>query len=109
MLITIDTNGTMQFVARDELAGLLSEGKATKTRASQVQPSSLLLRAAFRAIRWATGETGRLSDWTRNWRCVWQAKIVGGPYLGEFIDRADAIAAEIEWLESHDLGTRDRL
>jgi hypothetical protein len=108
MLITIDQTGSLEFIAHEQLAGLISEGQATKRRASHVTPCNWLTGKLFTFLRWATGETGAVSDWTRNWpywfSWGWQVQVVDGPHLGTYAERADAIAAEVAWLEQNKFG-----
>lgn len=68
--------GTLQFVYIDELAPLLDLGPAVVTRASHVEPAP----------------TG---GWTADMAPS------GGGILGPFHVRADALAAEREWLRDH--------
>lgn len=103
MTITIATDGTIEFVDHPQLAALKQEGVCTTRRASWVLPVSWLKRQAFKLLRWATGEVGPVSDWTRGWRGPWQVQIVNGPSLGIYAERADAIAAEVAWIEAHQL------
>jgi hypothetical protein len=104
LTITIDQAGKIEMLARDEFAELYEQGRVTKTRASHVAPVNFALRQAFWILRWATGEQGPVSDWTRRWRCRWQVQIVNGPYLGEYAERVEAIAAEVDWIERNRMG-----
>ncbi len=103
MIILIDQDGRIEQIAGHG-PDLSSEGSAITRRASWVQPCNLLLRAAFHVLRLA-GDDSRLAAWTRSWRCLWQVQIINGPLLpGTWRYRAEAIAAEVEWLEKHRLG-----
>ena len=76
-------NGSqIRFVYLDELKDLLDMGKSTIKRASHVEPI----------------ET--------DGQIMWQADIspIGGPKLGPFPLRKDALDAEIKWIEEHGLG-----
>ncbi len=103
MLITIHENGQIEMIAHEQLAALADEGVATKTRASHVLPCNWAACKLFTFLRWASGEVGVVSDWTRRWPSWltfgWQVQIVDGPHLGTFWDRSEAIAAEVAWLE----------
>ncbi len=79
--IFIREDGIIQFIHSDELAPLFQEGKASIRRASSVEPT----------------EDGQ-----------WMAdlKPVGGPVLGPFTLRRDALAAEVDWIERNVLGAR---
>lgn len=101
--ITFRPNGTAQHVGdSDLLAG--SVARATKQRASSIEPQNVLLRLAFHAIRGTVSDSSRLAAWTRTWACRWRVRIHGGPVLpGTFSDRAEAIRAEIAWLQENRL------
>lgn len=73
--ILIDQDGDLEFIWDDELAFVLAEGKADIRRASQVEPVG----------------------------SQWEADMSpsGGPSLGLFDLRQDAIAAEITWLQDN--------
>jgi len=79
MLVEILPSGEIQFIYKDELRGLMTVGKSCVSRASDVEPN-------------AEGEW--TADLTR----------VGGPVLGPYKLREDALAAEVEWLETHSFG-----
>ena len=82
MQITISPNGELSFIYKDELRPLLDIGKADIRRVSHVEPT----------------QDGR-----------WSADLspVGGPILGPFEFRQDALEAEVEWLNQHVLGGTD--
>lgn len=90
---------------------LESLGQSKVTRASNVMPAGLLKRIAFRVIRNLVPDNSRLAGWTRTWRGHWIAdmKLSGGPVLrgayGKgFALRADALVAEVEWINANILG-----
>jgi hypothetical protein len=76
--IIIDRYGRISFIYNDDLRGLLKAGKSEIRRASHVEP---------------VGDK-------------WEADLSpsGGPKLGLFETRADALRAEVEWLEEHNFG-----
>lgn len=79
-LVTISAGGAVRFIASDNLLPLKSAlGKSTTRRASHVEPNE--------------------AD-------QWEADLgpVGGPVLGPFEKRSEALAAETEWLKQHVLG-----
>lgn len=105
MIINIDQQGRISFIASSEAAPLLAAGVASKRRASHVEPVSLLLRIAFHAVRGCVSDESRLAEWTRSWACLWRVRIIGGPTLaGGWRDRKAAIAAEVKWIERHQFG-----
>jgi flagellin-like protein len=73
--IIIGKNGVIRFIYSDPLLFLLKEGRATIQRASHVEP----------------GLNG------------WQAdlSLVGGPKLGPYQLRQEALDAEVQWLLQH--------
>lgn len=72
--LAIADDGTITAIYSDQLADLFKEGEAKTTRASHVEPC----------------EGGWSADMSP----------VGGPMLGPFPLREEALAAEVEWLEA---------
>lgn len=81
--VRVNADGTLAFVWDDELAELLELGPATVTRASHVEPT-------------ADGQ--------------WTADLapMGGPVLGPFRLRREALAAEVSEVESQLFRTDSR-
>lgn len=75
MDIIIDANGNLRFIYNDDAANLLNAGKATVRRVSHVEPC----------------EGGWSADMAP----------VDGPVLGPFALRADALRAEVNWLQQN--------
>lgn len=73
--IVIHPDGMIQFIHDDDLTALFPAEQKTVRRASHVEPT-------------ASGE------WTAD------LSPVGGPVLGPFTRRADALRAEVEWLDA---------
>lgn len=73
--IYIDADGTVSFVHDDDLASAFAGDMATTRRASHVEPC---------------GGGGWAADMAP----------VGGPVLGPFARRDEALAAEREWLDA---------
>ena len=110
MQITFRPDGTAEHVGdSDLLAG--SVQSATKRRASNVEPHWWLLRLAFhllRGLEWLVNKIEghadeTVTEWTREWPCLWRVRVVGGPTWGQYRSRAAAIRDEIEWLEANRL------
>lgn len=98
MQIIIEPNGDVRMVENSAVdASLLGIGVCR--RASNVLPRNPVLRAVFRYLRDRFGETGRVAAFTRRWPCLWMAELIDGPTFGPFRNRADAIAAEVAYLE----------
>lgn len=99
---SIDDKGTTRFLVNDTTSSFLDETSDVR-RASHIEPCNPLLRFAFYALRTLFGERGKVSDWTRSWSCPSQVNLapVGGPTLGIYTNRQEAIDAEIEWLENN--------
>jgi hypothetical protein len=74
--LAIDPEGGLQFIYDDELVGLLELGPAKIERVSHVEP--------------APG-----GGWSADMAPV------GGPLLGPFPLRGEALAAEVAWLHAH--------
>ena len=77
MIISIDTQGNVRGIYTDNFPWL-ELGKALVQRASHVEPDHL-------GLWWA------------------DLSLSNGPNIGPFARRADAIAAEVAWLEKHHL------
>ena len=77
MNIIISPAGQIRFIYSDDLIGLIQEGEARTRRASHVEPD----------------ESG------------WSADLspVGGPKLGPFATRDEALKAEVAWLEAKEI------
>ncbi len=104
--ITIEIDGRtgeMRFVLDEPLLDLQAALGAGRTRASDVEPVNLGLRVAFRLLRRVCGDRGAVAAWTRRWPGRWIADMArsGGPCLGPFDSRADALAAERAWLRDN--------
>lgn len=98
-IILTFSGGEVSCVVDDRIRPLLAEGEFTTRRASYVEPVRPILRWLFHLIRRRVDDHLQVADWTRRWRCDWQARILnGGPTLGPFAHRLDAIGAEIDWL-----------
>ena len=81
-------------------AAPIIEGAVT-ARASHVYPRNFILRTLFRILRCWLGDKGRMSDFTRSWKCEWivDARPVGGEILPTtYYDRRQAINAEVVYL-----------
>jgi hypothetical protein len=79
MLIEVRPDGGLKFIYDDTLRCLMAEGKSEIKRASEVEPT----------------DSGK---WTAD------LSRVGGPILGPFDNRADALSAEVAWLEQNRFG-----
>ena len=74
---------------------------AVVSRASHVYPRNFILRTVFRILRFWLGDKGRMSEFTRSWKCEWiiDTRPVGGQVLPTvYYDRKQAINAEVVYL-----------
>jgi hypothetical protein len=101
--ITFTPDGEIRFLVSEGTTSLLTP-EAVVRRASHVEPVSRPLRILFHGLRTVFGETGRISDLTRSWPVRWRVNLapIGGPVLfGYWMDRQDAIQAEINYLNAN--------
>lgn len=75
LVIDCRPDGSVSFIWDDSLSGLIDEGQASVRRASDVEPD----------------------EYGRWWADLGRS---GGPVLGPFAKRGEAIAAEVEWLRN---------
>ena len=106
-VIDIGAGGRIAFVWDDRLADLAGEGDCRVTRASHVEPEEG--RGTGDRGRGTgdggqeTGDTVRPYGTGERLRWIADLRPVGGPVLGPFLLRGEALAAEREWLEERDL------
>lgn len=101
--ISFTEDGEIRFLVNEDTVHLL-DSTATVRRASHVEPVSRPLRILFHGLRTAFGEYGWVSDLTRRWPVAWRVNLapIGGPVLfGYWVDRQDAIQAEIDYLNAN--------
>lgn len=101
--VTISPTGEVQFLYDTSLEELVPKDAAIK-RASHVEPVSIPLRILFHGLRAAFGEYGWVASFTRHWPCLWRVNMapVGHGLLPDYYtNRADAISAEIEYLNAN--------
>lgn len=78
--IKIKPNGTLEFLGEPPPG--FPVHMAERTRFSEILPVPHLRWLAFRIIRWMFGEKGRVSNWTRTWKCRWYCVILRGRQRG---------------------------
>lgn len=61
-------------------------GKTTRSRFSEIVPVKPWLRVPFRILRLLFGDTGRMSAWTRIWKCRWRLEILQGKHRGAWFE-----------------------
>lgn len=94
-------DGTVSAIAGETAQDIATAlGDPVKTRASHVLPANPIKRAAFRVIRFFSGETGHIAQWCRNWRGPWLVYWKGDrkPSFGH-VSRRVCIKWEISQLE----------
>lgn len=104
VVLTFNENGTIRFIDKPAVSGVLSHfGIKERLRASRIEPVNRLLRWLFYLIRDRSTDNSALAAFTRRWPCKWQVdlSLSGGPVLGPYRSRADALSAEVQWLEEH--------
>lgn len=103
LVVHIGEDGGLRWVDHPDLRCLATLGEARTARASHVEPINPILRVAFTVIRARVSDASRLAGWTRRWPCLWRANLApsGGPLLGPFARRNDAIDAEVAWLNAN--------
>ena len=102
-VIAVSPDGVITFVHDEALAGLTRCGTATLRRASHVEPENLLKRSLFNILRRCFGDVGPVARWPRRWPGNWRVDLApsGGPILGPFAGRSEAIQREVEWLNNY--------
>ena len=105
VMFKIDTEGNLKCLHTPVTKAMFPE-PASILRASHVVPMNPWLRFWFKALRSLFGDKGRVSDWTRNWYCLWKVDFspIGGKTYGWFETRDRAIKFEIEYLNKNFLG-----
>jgi hypothetical protein len=120
LTVTINEDGTLEYLKTDSCDVLLELGETVTRRASHVEPAAFWPRVLFHILRILVNDKSRVAAWTRTWRCVWRVNTapVGGPILHEkhldpwdgaacrrgseaiatWESRQDAIDAEIRFL-----------
>jgi hypothetical protein len=97
-------NGNLTFLATDSADCFLELGTVITRRASHVFPANFWKRQAFRILRILVSDTSRLAAWSRTWRGPWlvDTKPTAGVVLnGRWMNRQDAIDAEVEFLNDY--------
>lgn len=82
--IRVGADGRMRFIHDDRLAGLVRAGEGSIHRASRVEPGDPAL--GQEPLSWYV-----------------DLAAVGGPVLGPFGHRQQALDAEVRWLIDHDI------
>ena len=102
--ITIEEDGSQTYLKTDSADCFLELGEVITRRASHVLPAAFWKRQAFRVLRRLSADTGRLAAWSRTWRGPWlvdTAPTAGVVLEGRWMDRQDAITAEVEFLNDY--------
>jgi hypothetical protein len=103
--VVIKPDGSVEMVETEEGRQLAARlGTITqRRRATHIVPTDPVLRYCFIVIRGLVADDHGLAGWTRTWACQWDADLrpSGGPTVGPFDTRAEAIAYETKWLEEN--------
>lgn len=83
LTVTINEDGTLEYLKTDLCDVLLELGEVVTRRASHVEPASFLPRVWFHVVRRFVTDKSAIAAWTRNWKCEWRVNTapVGGPIL----------------------------
>lgn len=97
-----DQTGEMAFIYDDRWAGLLNEGPSTVQRASHVEPYAELSDEAKAWLRtnrgMDPGDDQAAMDW---WADMSPSTHGPGPVLGPYTTRAEALKAEVDWINEN--------
>ena len=100
-IITIKRDGTVKHIYDDKLQGIAEQGKSTIARASHVEPWGEL---SMNAVEWLYKNRPIFMDKHAKDTCGgwWSDLLVsGGPVLGPFPTRAEALQAEVDWINAN--------
>lgn len=78
--VRIRKDSTMEFFGEPPKGFPVKDN--VRRRFSEIIPTHPALRILFIMLRRLFGERGRVSEWTRHWRCEWECKILRGPHTG---------------------------
>lgn len=78
--VKIRSNGDLEFLPK--IPPGLNLPNARRNRFSEIVPDSLVRRIAFRILRALFGESGQVSERTRQWQGKWRCVILRGNYKG---------------------------
>jgi len=102
IIITIDqSTGDMLFLETSGAQAFKALGRLRTRRASYVLPADFWARQAFKLIRWFIRYDSAGAAWCRTWRGPWlvdTTPTAGVVLTGRWMNRQDAIDAEIEFL-----------
>ena len=95
--VTLNTDGSVACIG-ETAASVIPLANARRRRLSHIVPVNPIKRAAFRLLRFAFGDSGRVSGQTRTWAGPWRATIIATKQTATFNTRAEAIDWELETL-----------
>lgn len=83
LTVTINEDGSLEYLKTDAADVLLELGEHITRRASHVEPVGWLARRWFHVVRRFVTDKSAIAAWTRTWRCEWRVDTspVGGPVL----------------------------
>lgn len=103
LTLTFNPDGTVQSLydnveVMDEI--MPEFGVPKVSRASHVRPLNPIKRMAFIILRKMVSDNSKVAAWTRKWKGPWVSnmKPKGGPVIGPYVTRKEAIDAEKVWL-----------
>ena len=103
MIVIVRPDGSVTAIAHATTDGqrLASLGEVQQVRrGGHVVPAAWWRRVVFRVIRRIFADSSSVAEWTRRWPGKWltDLRVSGGPVLGPFETRTEAIQAEEEFM-----------
>ena len=99
-IIRVDEHGHCSAL-KTEVIDWDTLGEVTVRRASHILPARRLKRLAFRALRFAFGERGRVAEWCRHWLGPWQVRFAETPNVVAYTNQSRRVCLlfEVQTLE----------
>lgn len=94
MKLFITASGEVHCVEHESFP-LETLGAVDRKRASHVLPVHPVKRIAFRVLRFAFGERGRVATWCRSWYGPWQVRFADRPAIVVFTAQSRRVC--INW------------
>ena len=76
LIVVTHDGSTSKFLDAD--LNVKELGVVVKERASYIYPLDMGRRWLFHFFRLLFGDSGKVADWTRRWKCVWICELADG-------------------------------